>query len=88
MTKRPVNCTANSPEQTFNTMTNDEAKTKLLELLTGPKYKFRSIRTLSKAIGRNRFDTEELLAEIGARPSRRSYNIFGLVQFIGERRNA
>lgn len=68
-------------------MSNDEAKARLIELLTG-KYKFRRISTLSKAIGRNRFDTEELLAEIGARPSRRSFNIFGLVQRIGDRRKA
>lgn len=72
-----------------NTATNDvQAKAKLTELLNHPRYKFRSLNRLSKAIGRERWQTEELLADIGARPSRRNGNLFGLTSRIGQRQHA
>jgi len=70
-------------------ITTDQAKAKLRELLSNPKYKFRSIDRLTKAIGAaDRFETEELLAEVGARPSRRNPKLFGLTSRVGQRQYA
>ncbi len=64
----------------------DQAKAKLTELLNHPQYKFRSISKLSKALGiANRWEVEELLSSIGARPSRRNPELFGLTSRIGQR---
>lgn len=69
--------------------TNDaQAKAKLVELLNNPQYKFRSLTRLAKAIGRERWQTEEFLADIGARPSRRNPQLFGLTSRIGNRQHA
>lgn len=71
--------------------TNDgqaKAKAKLVELLNNPQYKFRSLTRLAKAIGRERWQTEELLADIGARPSRRNPQLFGLTSRVGNRQYA
>ncbi len=65
-----------------------QAKAKLVELLSNPKYRFRSIGKLSQAIGADRWKTEELLAELGARPSRRNPKLFGLVSVVGNRQRA
>lgn len=60
----------------------------LREALANPKYKFRSVDKLAKAIGADRFYTEELLAELGARPSRRDAKLFGLTSRVGQRQTA
>ena len=69
-------------------LTADQAKARLVELLSNPKYRFRSVGTLSKAIGADRWKTEEYLAEIGSRPSRRNPNLFGLTARVGQRQFA
>lgn len=67
-------------------LTESQAKAKLTELLNHPSYKFRSITKLTKAIGAaNRYETEEFLSEIGARPSRRNPELFGLASRVGHR---
>ncbi len=66
-------------------LTHDQAKARLRELLSNPKYKFRSIDKLVKAVGGQRFEVEDMLADIGARPSRRNANLFGLTSRVGQR---
>jgi len=66
-------------------ITDDQARARLTELLRDRKYRFRSIDRLAKATGVDRWDTEKLLADIGARPSRRNPNLFGLTSRVGQR---
>jgi hypothetical protein len=65
-----------------------DPKAKLIELLSDTRYRFRSINRLAKAIGASRWETEEYLAEVDARPSRRNPNLFGLTSRVGERQYA
>ena len=76
-------------EDAAPTRLNDEqAKTCLVKMLDNQKYRFRSIDKMSKVIGRDQFETEKLLADIDARPSRRNTNLFGLVSRVGSRQYA
>ncbi|MEO0439546.1 MAG: hypothetical protein AAF067_01595 [Pseudomonadota bacterium] len=58
---------------------DDKRKQRLLLLLSGEKYKWRSIETLSSAVGADEIKTKELLIEIDARQSLSNNSSWGLI---------
>ena len=60
-------------------------KRKLRKLLNDKRFLFRSLPTLTEASGLGTTDTIDVLNEIGARPSRRSNQLWGLVGRVGHK---
>lgn len=58
---------------------DDKRKERLILLLRGEKYKWRSIETLSSAVGADIIKTKELLIEIDARQSLSNNSSWGLI---------
>ncbi len=58
---------------------DDKRKERLTLLLRGEKYKWRSIETLSSAVGADIIKTKELLIEIDARQSLSNNSSWGLI---------
>ncbi len=58
---------------------DDKRKERLILLLRGEKYKWRSIETLSSAVGADIIKTKELLIEIDARQSLSNTSSWGLI---------
>ncbi|MEP3225478.1 MAG: hypothetical protein ABJO01_05845 [Parasphingorhabdus sp.] len=58
---------------------DDKRKERLQLLLSGEKYKWRNIETLSSAVGADIIKTKELLIEIDARQSLSNNSSWGLI---------
>lgn len=70
----------------FKSIKNYFAKRTLKAMLNDSRYKFRSTQRLASAIGRTIDETKLLLVAIGARQSRRSDGLYGLVSRVGSGR--
>jgi len=60
-------------------------KRRLRKMLKFPKYRWRSVKELSAAIGLNDGDTRKLLVEVNARPQAGNADMWGLESRIGSR---
>jgi hypothetical protein len=58
-------------------------KRRLRKMLKFPKFKWRSMKELSAAVGQNDTETKKLLVEINARPQAGNPDMWGLESRIG-----
>jgi hypothetical protein len=58
-------------------------KRRLKKMLKLPKFKWRSMKELSAAIGKNDTETKKLLVEINARPQAGNAEMWGMESRIG-----